>query len=242
MSALNRGLPKFIAVAGIACAILAFALPLVAFVAPQSGSQTLGLLVVQPSLANINARPGTPPPDGPSFFLGPLASCSKASNDGDMNCTGQSISPIYDTSNLPDDSLTVVLSPPSPAIAGIMATSLAITGLFFILYTLVIVRQVYGKGPEACNGPGIQMACRYVGSIGFVSGSVTFIIMLMWFSKTVTDINNFISSQGSQGPRLAAELGHSWFFVIGGYSAFLVPCAVAIMEMNKAMPGKVGQV
>jgi len=209
-------------------------------VAPQSGSETLGLLAVKPSLANVNARPGTPPPDGPSFFLGPLASCSKDSNDGVMNCTRQSIRPTYDTSSLPDDSLTVVLSPPSPAIAGIMATSLAITGLFFVLYTPVVVRQAYGMGPEACSGPGIQMACRWVGGIGFVSGLSSFIIMLMWFSKTVTDINNFISSQGSQGPRLAAELGHSWYFVIGGYSAFLVPCAVAMMEMNKTMPKRVG--
>jgi len=237
MSALNRGLPKFLAIVGIACAILAFVLPLVAFVAPQSGSQTLGLLAVKPSMANVQERSGNTPPDGPSLFLGPLASCSKESNDGDMICTQQSINATYDTSNLPENSLKVVLTAPSPAVAGVLATSIAITGVFCIVYTLVAVRQVYGMGAAVFDGPGMQTACGWLGSAGFMSGFVSFLILLMWFSKSVTDVNNAISSQGRAGPRLAAELGHSWFFVAGGYSAYLVPWAVAVMRMNMVNTG-----
>jgi len=235
MSALNRGLPKFLTVIGMACAVLAFVLPLVAFVAPQSGSQTLGLLTVKPSLANLKDRSG-PTPDGPSLFLGPLASCSKENNDGDMNCTEPSVNATYDTSNLPDNSLKVVLTPASQAVAGVIATSIAITGVFCIMFSLVALRGVYGVGAPAFDSPAVQTACGWLGSAGFMSGFVSFLILLMWFSKSVNDVNNSISSQGKAGPRLVAELGHSWFFVAGGYSAYLVPWAIAVMRMNLANP------
>lgn len=104
---MNRGLSKTLAVIGIACAALAFVLPMVAFVVPQAGSKTLGLVVVKPSLANLPDEGGKVP-DGPSVFIGPLgmfifqltmlllilklsASCSKDKDEGDFSCTIQSM-------------------------------------------------------------------------------------------------------------------------------------------------------
>lgn len=234
MSSVQRGLPKFLTLVGIVCAFLAFILPLVAFVTPQAGSQTLGLLVVKPTPASIE----NVYVDGPSLFAGPLASCTKDKDGADMDCTGQSINPTYDTSKLPDNSLKVVLTSPSPVIGGIVATSLAITMVFSIVYTLVAMRTVFGIGPDVFNGPGMQIACAWLSSVGFMTGFVGFLIMLMWFTKSITDINHFIASQGAAGPRLVAELGHSWFFVAGGYAAYLVPWAVAAMKMNQDYAGK----
>ncbi|KAJ3565636.1 hypothetical protein NP233_g7503 [Leucocoprinus birnbaumii] len=179
-------------------ALTATLLSLFAFLAPTLLlSDRVALLTVSPSTEltqPANANGGGSSVDGPSLFLGPIGSCARSSNEAPVNCTFPSVSPQYGDASTP-----VFIS-----------IALALDIGFLITFTLISLRHKMGKAGGALGTPLLQNLSAGIGFMGFMIGLTSFLILRMWFGKTVQDFNSSIQAQGSQGPKLVASTGNAF--------------------------------
>jgi len=81
--------------------------------------------------------------DGPSVFLGPFGSCSRATNHARVKCTSLSANPVYDLSGLLAGPHFLLPAPPLPP--GFLGFALAYSFIFFIFFTLMSFRHKMGE-------------------------------------------------------------------------------------------------
>ncbi|KAJ7706139.1 hypothetical protein B0H17DRAFT_919365 [Mycena rosella] len=205
--------------------ITAIVLSVLAFLAPT--------LVLQDKVALLTVTPSTG--DGPSVWLGTLGSCSRPKNDGKVNCTIATLSPVYDLSALPSSAPRLLLSAPTEATPVFIGLALACSGIFFVTFILISFRHKMGARMTAMmDTPMIQRFSAWIGFFGFMIGITSFLILRMWFGKAADDFNNSISVQGShgQGPQLIANVGNAFTMVWVAYAFYAVPVIISLSKLN----------
>jgi len=212
--------------------LTAILLSLFAFLAPVLMlNDRVSLLTVSPStaLTQLNASSV----DGPSIFLGALGSCSRPDNAADVNCTGASLSPVYDLSVLSSNALQLTLSPPPPSSPAFIAMALGFSILFHITFTLISLRhKLGGKVAAMMERPAIQRFSAWIGFFGFFVGLTAFVVLRMLLGKTVDDFNNTIISLGADGPQLVASDGNGFTMVWVAYAFYAVPVIASLAKLN----------
>ncbi|KAJ8522567.1 hypothetical protein ONZ45_g913 [Pleurotus djamor] len=208
-------------------------LSLFAFLAPVLMlHDRVALLTVFPSTELVQAGPSNGV-DGPSLFLGPLGSCSKPNNAGQINCTSPTISPVYDLSDLPASAPHLLLSAPTATTPIFMAMALSCSIIFFFTFIMISFRHKMGeKMTAALDKPIVQRLSAWVGFFGFLIGLTSFLIVRMWFGKAVQDFNNSIMAQGPQGPKLVANTGNAFTMVWVAYAFYAVPLISSLTKLN----------
>jgi len=171
--------------------------------------------------------------DGPSIFMGALGSCARSDNSAGVICTSSSLSPAYNTSVLPSDSDSFLLSPPPTTSPGFIAFSIALSLFFFVTFTAISFREKLGPriGP-LMDKPMMQRLSAWIGVFGFLIGLSTFLIIRMWFEEAASDFNQTIESQGTDGPNLIAGAGNGFTMVWVGYAFFAVPVVVSLAKLH----------
>jgi hypothetical protein len=190
--------------------VTAILLSLFAFLAPTMLlHDQVALLTVTPS--PLQGQSSSRAVDGPSIFLGALGSCSRSSNASPVNCTLPSISPVYDLSVLRGDNFDRVLSAPTAGTPAFIAVALFFSVVFTLAYTLISFRDKMGdKLSAALDKPQVHHLTAWTGFFGFFIGITSFLILRMWFGKTVDDFNYSIAAQGAQAPQLMAATGNAF--------------------------------
>ncbi|KAF8814305.1 hypothetical protein BYT27DRAFT_7156930 [Phlegmacium glaucopus] len=222
------GLPKVIILyLARVLAPTAATLSLLAYLAPNPLLHgKVALLTVVPSTALIQSN-SSQAVDGPSLFLGALGSCAKTSNSAGIICTPLSALLHYDLSVLPGDLPHAILSAPSASTPIFIAIAIFPSILFFVSFTLISLRHIMGKVGILKN-PMLQRLSAWVGSLGFLIGLTTFLVIRMWFGKAVEDFNASITSQGQQGPNLIAAIGNGFTMVWVAYAFYTVPIIASL--------------
>jgi len=213
-------------------ALTAIILSLFAYLAPTLLlHDQVALLTVIPSTALVqtNASQGV---DGPSVFLGVLGSCTKSSNSASVNCTVPSVSPEYELSVLPQNASNL-LSAPTASTPVFIAIAISFSILFFLSFTLISLRHKMPPKAEALLAkPMLQRLSAWVGFFGFLIGLTSFLIIRMWFGKSVDDFNSSIASQGPQGPKLIAATGNGFTMVWVAYAFYAIPVITSLTKLN----------
>lgn len=199
----------------------------------------VALLTVTPSLSltNPGAENGI---DGPSVFLGPLGSCERKNNAGDITCTSPTVNPKYNLDVLPGDAPDL-LSAPTATTPAFIAVSIAFTLIFFILFTFTSFRSKMGKFGNVFDKPAIQRATAWIGLLGFIIGLTAFLVIRMWFGKAVEDFNKSILKGGSGAPQLVANTSNGFVMIYVAHAFYAVPlvCSLAKLHVTAtASPGK----
>ncbi|KAG5648019.1 hypothetical protein DXG03_007053 [Asterophora parasitica] len=170
----------------------------------------VALLTVTPSASSF-VQGSSGDVDGANLFLGLLGSCSRATNKAQLNCTGPTLSPVYDLSALPRNAPSLLLSPPSASTPAFIAIALGFSVSFFFTFSLISFRHKMGERVSAAlDKPLIQRVSAWIGFFGFLIGLTSFLIIRMWFGKAVQDFNHSIQIQGEQGPKLIATVGNAF--------------------------------
>ncbi|KAJ7597073.1 hypothetical protein C8J56DRAFT_306900 [Mycena floridula] len=213
--AITLYLTPVLALAAIVLSLLAFAAPVL-------------VLHDQVSLLSVTPTSG----DGPSVFLGALGSCSRSANDAVINCTAPTISPIYDLSVLPVKAPQLLLSAPTPSTPVFMALAISLTIVFFFLFLLTTFSHKMGaKMAATFDRPMFHRATSWIGFLGFFIGITAFLVVRMWFGKSVTDFNSTVQFMGN-GPELVANLGNAFTMVWVAYAFYAMPLIVSMSKMN----------
>lgn len=200
----------------------------------------VSLLIVKPSLL-LQPSPSNEKVDGPSVFLGVLGSCSRPSNTAPVNCTVPVLNPAYDLSVLPND-VSRWLSSPTATTPVFIGIALALSTIFFVLFSMIAFRAKLGpKLGAALDKPMVQRVCAWIGIFGFMIGISSFLIIRMWFGKAVDDFNQSIELDGDNAPHLMAGLSNGFTMVWVGYAFHAIPivCALAKIHVTAAPPSKV---
>jgi len=218
--------------------LTALFLSLLAFLAPSVVLHDhVALLTVLPStaLTNPEAKAG----DGPSLFMGALGSCSRRNNAGSVSCTITSISPEYDTSVLPGNISNDILSAPPATAPGFIAVAIAASFIFFVAYALISFSDKLGERfAVQLERPIVQRVTAMIGVFGFIIGLATFVIVRMWFEKTIDDFNKSIISQGKNAPELVAAAGNGFTMVWVAYAFYAIPVIASLTKINVQAEGK----
>jgi len=219
--------------------LTAIILSLFAFLAPTVMlNDRVALLTITPSLA-LTQPTSSRAVDGASIFLGVLGSCSKKSNAAKITCTVPSINPVYNTTVLPSSAPNVFLTGPTPSSPVFIAISLGFSFLFFITFVLVSFRHRMGRAGDVSEKPLVQRSSAWIGVIGFIIGLMAFLILRMWFGKSVDEFNRSIQALGSQGPPLVASVGNAFTMVWVAYVFYAVPIVISLAKLHVlATPGK----
>jgi len=213
-------------------ALTAVLLSLFSFLAPVVLlHDRVALLTVTPSTALSSNQ--TTNVDGPSVFLGALGSCSRPHNSAGLNCTLPSVSSSYNLTVLPGNAPSLLLSGPGPSTPVFIAVALSFSALFFFVFTFTSFRHKMGeRSSAALEKPLVQRVSAWIGVLGFMIGLTAFAIMRMWFGKAVQDFNDFIVSEGHNGPNLIANLGSGFTMVWVAYAFYAVPLVVSLAKLN----------
>ncbi|PCH33609.1 hypothetical protein WOLCODRAFT_93827 [Wolfiporia cocos MD-104 SS10] len=212
-------------------ALTAFLLLLFAYLAPTLMLSTqVALLTVSPSTA-LTSSNSTKSVDGPSVFLGALGSCSRPNAETTVTCTAPTVSPIYNLSVLPS-SAPDLLNAPTATTPAFIALSLALTVLFLFMYTFTAHRAVLGRAGVPFERPGVQRATAWIGLLGFLIGITSFLILFMWFTKSVDDFNEDIVKLGSGAPSLIAATSNGFVMVWVGYAFYAVPLVSSLAKLH----------
>ncbi|KAI9572936.1 hypothetical protein HD554DRAFT_2320275 [Boletus coccyginus] len=191
----------------------------------------VSLLTVTPS--SVLTQPGSDQAvDGPSMLIGLLGSCSKPSNSATLSCTSSSISPVYNTSVFTPNTPSSVLAAPPTAAPAFLATSLAFTIIFLIMFTGISFRHLMGKAGDVWEKPMVQRASAWIGISSFLVGLGSFLIVRMYFGKAASDFNQSIQGQGVNGPQLIANTSNAFTMVWVGYAFFAVPVVVSLAKLH----------
>ncbi|EAU93013.1 hypothetical protein CC1G_06733 [Coprinopsis cinerea okayama7 len=214
-------------------ALTATILSLFAFLAPTLLlHDRVALLTVTPSTTLSQPGPSKSI-DGPSVFIGILGSCSRSNNNDTVTCTAPALAPEYALGVLPENAPRLLLSAPSAAAPGLIAVALAFSVVFLVTFTLISFRhKMPGKASSVFDAPHLQNASAWIGVFGFMIGFTAFLIIRMWFGKTVKDFNAMILEQGQQGPQLVAEIGNAFVMVYVAYAFFAVPIISSLTKLN----------
>ncbi|KAI0304854.1 hypothetical protein BC826DRAFT_978601 [Russula brevipes] len=193
----------------------------------------VALLVVSPSLqlTNSSSSEGV---DGPTVFLGALGSCSRSNNKAPVTCTSSSVAPTFDLSVLPKDSPDL-LTAPAATTPVFIAIAIALSTIFFILFTLISLRANLGaKFSAILDRPVLHRASAWLGLLGFMIGLTSFLVIRMWFGKAVDDFNEAIVKAGNSAPHLIAQLsnGFTMVWVAYAFSSVSVICALARLHVT----------
>ncbi|OAX42356.1 hypothetical protein K503DRAFT_847821 [Rhizopogon vinicolor AM-OR11-026] len=212
--------------------LTALLLSLFAYLAPTVMLHSqVALLTVTPSSALT--QPGSSNAvDGPSIFLGPLGSCSRTNNEAGLICAPSSISPVYNTSIFTSDTPSSVISSPPEGAPAFMAISLALSVIFFIMYTAISFRHLMGKAGAVWEKPSVQRFSAWIGIFAFLLGLASSLIIFMWFGKAADDFNQSIQGQGSNGPQLIANTGNAFTMIWVAYAFFAIPVVVSLAKFH----------
>jgi len=189
------------------------------------------VVMLHTQVSLLTVRPIGDGADGPSLFLGPLGSCGRVNNAAGVNCTQTSVHPTYDTSILPGNAPSM-LSAPVAATPVFIGISIAFTMIFFFLYTFTAFRHRMGKFGAIYEKPGIQRATAWIGLIGFMTGLTSFLIIRMWFGKTIEDFNKSIISGGSGSPQLVADTSNGFTMTWIAYAFYAVPLVASMAKLQ----------
>ncbi|KAF9044728.1 hypothetical protein BDZ89DRAFT_158739 [Hymenopellis radicata] len=225
-------------IAGLAKAVTLYLTPILALTAVVLSLLTFlaPTLILHDQVSLLQVFPSSDPStgdqfDGPSVWVGLLGSCSRASNDAEINCTTTSFYPVYDFSVLPDNAPQILLSAPASAPA-FVAVALMFSMVFFISFTIISFRHKMGeKMSAALDKPMIQRVSAWLGFIGFLIGITAFLIVRMWFGKGVEDFNNSIKIMTDQ-PKVKADNGNGFTMVWVAYAFYGVPVIVAMSKLH----------
>lgn len=212
--------------------LASFLLALFAFLAPTIMLHSdVSLLTVSPSLALTSPGQGQQSIDGPTVRLGVLGSCSQPNNAAPNNCTIPSLTPIYDTSVLPGNTPDL-LSSPTAATPSFILLALILSSLFFIVFTLTMLREHLGKLGDFFGKPTVSRISAWLGLLGFMIGLTAYLVLRMWFGKMVDDFNQSITQQGSSGPQLIASTSNAFTMIWVAYAFAGVPVVCALMKLH----------
>ncbi|KAN0100653.1 hypothetical protein V8E55_000637 [Tylopilus felleus] len=191
----------------------------------------VSLLTVTPS--TVLTLPGSNQVvDGPSMFIGLLGSCTKPNRTVALTCTSPSISPIYNTLVFTSNTPSSVLAAPPTVAPAFLATSLAFTVVFFIMFTGISFRHLMGKAGNVWENPMVQRVSAWIGIASFLVGLASFLIIRMYFGKAASDFNQSIQGQGTHGPQLIANTSNAFTMVWVGYAFFAVPVVVSLAKLH----------
>jgi hypothetical protein len=197
----------------------------------------VALLVVSPSLelTNSSSSQGV---DGPTVFLGALGSCSRPNDKGPVTCTPSTVSPTYDLSVLPRNSPDL-LTAPTATTPVFIAMAIALSVVFFIIFTLISLRPNLGaKLSAVLDRPILHRASAWVGVLGFMIGLTSFLVIRMWFGKAVDDFNKAITVSEGGAPQLIAQTGNGFTMVWVGYAFYAVPLICSLARIHVTTGGK----
>ncbi|KAH6917350.1 hypothetical protein BKA70DRAFT_1251951 [Coprinopsis sp. MPI-PUGE-AT-0042] len=214
-------------------ALTATILSLFAFLAPTLLLHNqVSLLVVSPSTSLSQPGPSRSI-DGPSVFLGMLGSCSRSNTTANTVCIPPSLAPEYDLSVLPSNAPQLLLSAPSSAAPAFIGVALAFSLVFLITFTLISFRhKLPGKMSAGLDVPMLHQASAWIGVLGWMIGFTVFLIVRMWYGKTVKDFNASILAQGQDGPKLIADIGNAFTMVYVAYAFLSVPIISSLTKLN----------
>lgn len=219
-------LAPILSLTSILLAFFAFLAPVLLF------HGQIALLVVSPSSSLSDPESKTGNIDGPTLFLGPLGSCSRPNNKGDITCALPSLSPKYDLSALPSNAPDL-LTAPTATTPAFIAISLGFSVVFFILFTFISLRTKLGaKLSAALDRPMVQRTSAWIGLLGFMIGLTAFLVIRMWFGKAVEDFNAAISKQGNGAPQLIASTSNGFTMVWVAYAFYAVPLICSLAKLN----------
>lgn len=171
--------------------------------------------------------------DGPSVWLGILGSCAQANENATLSCTLPALSPVFDLDVLPESAPTLLLNAPSPIVPIFIAVALAFSTVFLFTFTCISLRhKMPGKVPSLLEGPAIQNSSAWIGVFGFLIGFTAFLVIRMWYGKTVKDFNASIVAQGETGPQLIAGLGNGFTMIYVAYAFYAVPIISSLTKLN----------
>ncbi|KAG6381202.1 hypothetical protein JVT61DRAFT_5605 [Boletus reticuloceps] len=191
----------------------------------------VSLLTVVPS--SVLTQPGSNQiVDGPSMFVGMLGSCAKPNNSATLICTSPSISPVYNASVFTSNTPSSVLAAPPTVAPAFLATSLAFSMIFFIMFTGISFRHLMGKAGNVWENPMVQRASAWIGIGSFLVGLASFLIIRIYFGKAASDFNQSIQGQGANGPQLIADTSNAFTMVWVGYAFFAVPVVVSLAKLH----------
>ncbi|THH15982.1 hypothetical protein EW146_g4584 [Bondarzewia mesenterica] len=224
--AITLYLAPVLSLTSIILAMFAFLAPVVLL------HSQVALLIVSPSSTSTNPGSDKSGIDGPTLFLGPLGSCSRPNNGGNVNCTLPTLSPQYDLSALPSNAPDL-LSAPTATTPAFIAVSLGFSIIFFVLFTVISLRMKMGaKLSAVLDRPMIQRVSAWIGLLGFMIGLTAFLVIRMWFGKAVEDFNSAITKEGDGAPELVASTSNGFIMVWVAYAFYAVPLICALAKLH----------
>ncbi|KAI0815206.1 hypothetical protein BC629DRAFT_850954 [Irpex lacteus] len=191
----------------------------------------VALVTVTPSASLTQPTGDGGKVDGPSIFLGPLGSCERPNNDASVNCSVPTASPHYDLTVLPNNAPDL-LSAPTATTPVFIAISLALTIIFFFLFTLTAMRSKLGKMGPFFDKPSVQRYTAWIGLFGFMIGFTAFLVLRMWFGKAVEDFNGAILKGGSSSPQLVANTSNGFVMIYVGFAFYAVPLVCSLAKLH----------
>ncbi|KLO20286.1 hypothetical protein SCHPADRAFT_864278 [Schizopora paradoxa] len=219
--------------------LTALLLSLFAFISPVLVfSNQVSLLSVTPS-TSLTQPGGSSKVDGPTVRLGALGSCSRPNNDSPLNCTSAVLNPVYDLSVLPNNAPNLLLSAPTSATPAFIAISLVLSTFFVLLFSLLSFRsKLPGKMGAVFDKPAIHSGVAWFGVFGFMTGLTSFLILRIWFGKSVDDFNIALLQSGSDAPDLVASVGSGFTLAWVAYAFLAVPIVASLAKLHVAAGGK----
>ncbi|KAJ3479929.1 hypothetical protein NLI96_g8717 [Meripilus lineatus] len=228
--AINQYLAPLLSLTSILLILFAFLAPTVML------EGKVALLTVGPSTSLT--QPGSSGSiDGPSVFLGPLGSCTRRNLASSINCTLPAINPTYDLSVLPG-SAPDLLSAPTATTPAFIAVSIAFTFFFLLLFTLTAFRSKMGKAGAFFDKPVVQRSTAWIGLFGFMIGLTSFLVLRMWFGKSVEDFNKAILKGGQSSPQLVADLSNGFTMIYVAYAFYAIPLVSSLAKLHVTSTGK----
>lgn len=199
-----------------------------------------GHLVPRASIAEraLAAR-ASRPVDGPSVFMGLLGSCARTSNSAPTHCTGESITPVYDLSVLPDNHPRFLSNPTATGPQFLLASTIFLT-LFLILHLLFSLPERLPTTPAgivklASHSQAIRLSA-WLGVLGLTMGLCTVIVLRIWIGKAVEDFNQDIIDMGKGAPQLVASVqnGFTMMWIAYSFAAPSIVCALFQVQFAAA--------
>ncbi|KAH9486904.1 hypothetical protein JR316_0000970 [Psilocybe cubensis] len=163
--------------------------------------------------------------DGPSVFMGMLVRQSQ----------GRCKHKLHKRHNVPQicNAPTMLLSAPSASVPAFVAIGIFLSTVFFVIFTVISFRHKMGaKLAALLEKPMLPRVSAWIGVFGFLIGLTSFLILRMWFGKSVQDFNGSISVQGKNGPQLIASIGNAFTMAWVAYAFYAVPVISSLTKLN----------
>ena len=122
-----------------------------------------------------------------------------------------------------------LLTAPAATTPVFIAIAIALSTIFFIIFTLISLRAYLGaKLSAALDHPMLHRVSAWLGLLGFMIGKsvpflgyliqssdhalglTSFLVIRMWFGKAVEDFNRAIEQGGNNAPQLIAQLSNGF--------------------------------